>query len=317
MQINTLRILDPVDKASHNPEQGCLNGTRVEILAKLMQWIQGIETGISQEKHVYANMFEKRIIWLYGLAGSGKSTIANTIATILQSQDFHLARFFCKRDDASRSSAEGIFPTLSYQLTLLFPDYRDAILQLLNGPGHGDVLKGIIGSQVEELFTKTLSIAMEQPRPLVLVIDALDESGDAEAQAKVVTGLIAITEAIPYIKVFITSRNEDAIREAFDGNSSGIVHGINLNDVEYVHEDIRLYTEYNLHELKLDTNQADALAKKAGGLFVWSSTVFKFLKGRLNPRKELANLVKEAATAAEPLLQLYLLYDRILEAVPF
>lgn len=302
--------------AYHDPEAGCLEGTRVELLAKLMQWIEDITANVAPDRNIYEGMYLKKVIWLYGLAGSGKSTIANSIATIVKRQGYHYARFFCKRDHAGRSSVKRIFPTLSYQLTLLYPEYREAVLKLLNGPDNGDVLKGILGSQVEELFTKTLSGAKE-PKPLVLIIDALDECGDAEAQTKIITGLIAISKAVPWVKIFVTSRDEVAIRDRFGEDSSGNCHKVNINELQDIDEDIQRFTEFKLEKLGLDKNQANSLAKKAGGLFIWSSTVFKFLEGRLNPRKELARLIKDDGSASEPLQQLYSLYDKVLESVPY
>jgi len=46
--------------------QGCMKGTRREVLFKLEQW--------SKDEH------DKRVFWLNGLAGTGKSTIAQTFA---------------------------------------------------------------------------------------------------------------------------------------------------------------------------------------------------------------------------------------------
>ena len=69
----------------------------MELLAALMQWTLGIGSDV-QENAIYDGMGSKRIVWLHGMAGSGKSTIANTVASLLQDGNHCYARFFCKRD---------------------------------------------------------------------------------------------------------------------------------------------------------------------------------------------------------------------------
>ena len=46
----------------------CLDGTRVEILKEIVDWINNPDVNVP------------RIFWLHGQAGRGKSTIAHTVA---------------------------------------------------------------------------------------------------------------------------------------------------------------------------------------------------------------------------------------------
>ena len=66
-----------------------------------------------------------------------------------------------------------------------------------------------------------------------------------------------------------------------------------------------------LETLELGVNYADALAKKAGGLFIWSATVFKFLEQCFDPNDMLVKLINDGGSPLEPLRQLYLLYDTV------
>ena len=61
--------------------QGCLRGTRKEVLQVIEHWLMG---GHGQ-----------RIFWLNGLAGTGKSTIAQTIAQTSFADGKLGASFFC------------------------------------------------------------------------------------------------------------------------------------------------------------------------------------------------------------------------------
>lgn len=314
-QKNMRQELKAVPNAYHDRKETCLKDTRVELLAELMQWIQYTQVGTTQDPGTNGDIRSKKIVWLRGMAGSGKSTIANTIAANLLDEEFHLACFFCKRDDADRSSAARIFPTLSYQLTRMYPAYRNAIFKWLEDADYDKEVGNDLSSQVDMLFSKIFAQTMKAPMPLVLVIDALDECSDPTAQTKVVEGLITIAEAIPWIKILVTSRDEGAIRTGFARVPAGNFHDIDINQVDNIDVDIRAYTVSELQEMGLGTDHVPALVEKAGGLFIWSATVLKFLKKRLDKEEALQKLLESAGSDVKPLEQLYGLYDQILAAV--
>src|SRR5258708_22035385 len=70
--------------------QGCLKGTRKEVLLHIEQWLMDDK--------------DQRIFWLNGLAGTGKSTIAQTFAEISFADGKLGASFFCSRDFEDRSN---------------------------------------------------------------------------------------------------------------------------------------------------------------------------------------------------------------------
>ena len=82
--------------------QGCLRGTRRDVLLQLENWLK------DEQDH--------RVFWLNGLAGTGKSTIAQTFAEISFADGDLGASFFCSRDFEDRSNLQMVFPTLAFQL---------------------------------------------------------------------------------------------------------------------------------------------------------------------------------------------------------
>ena len=93
----------------HGNRNGCLKGTRVCVLDEIEHW---------------AGDFDKSpIFWLNGLAGTGKSTIAQTIAERLFTNDCLGASFFCSRGFEDRSNLQLIFPTLAFQLAQQYPEF--------------------------------------------------------------------------------------------------------------------------------------------------------------------------------------------------
>ena len=80
--------------------QGCLKGTRVDVLLHLENWLK-------DEKY-------HQVLWLNSLTGTGKSTIAQTFAEISFADGNLGASFFCSQDSEARSNLQSIFPTLAF-----------------------------------------------------------------------------------------------------------------------------------------------------------------------------------------------------------
>jgi adenylylsulfate kinase-like enzyme len=99
--------------------QGCMKGTRRDVLFQLEQW--------SKDEQ------DKRVFWLNGLAGTGKSTIAQTFAEMCFADGKLGASFFCSRDFDDRSNLRSIFPTLAFQLAHRYPQFRRGVASGLDG----------------------------------------------------------------------------------------------------------------------------------------------------------------------------------------
>ncbi|KAJ7833331.1 hypothetical protein B0H14DRAFT_2178507, partial [Mycena olivaceomarginata] len=70
--------------------EGCLEGTRVDLLADLRAWSR--------------NPDSPRIFWLDGMAGTGKSAIARSFCHMLRDDKQLGGSFFCLRGDANRGN---------------------------------------------------------------------------------------------------------------------------------------------------------------------------------------------------------------------
>lgn len=77
-------------------ENVCLNNTRTELLDYVYKWIEGDD--------------ERRIFWLKGMAGTGKSTIARTVARKYD-RALLVGSFFFSRGGGNRSKAERLVTT--------------------------------------------------------------------------------------------------------------------------------------------------------------------------------------------------------------
>ena len=273
--LNSMHHTNAAGYSSGN-RQGCLRGTRRDILLQLEHWLRD-----EQDHHVF---------WLNGLAGTGKSTIAQTFAEISFADGNLGASFFCSRDFQNRSNLQAIFPTLAFQLAYRYPLFRDQLLCILKA--HPDIGQDSLCSQMEKVIVGPLNATSIQT---LIIIDALDECRDEEPASAILSVLSRYVGEIPRVKFFITGRPEPRIRSGFQLKSlRPITEVLKLHNVErsLVDSDIKLFFRTgltNIAETQSDcdltedwpsSSEIDILCEKAAGLFIYASTVVKFVASR-------------------------------------
>jgi len=169
--------------------KGCLRGTRKGVLCEIERWLMGKQ--------------EQRIFWLNGLAGTGKSTIAQTFAETSFADRKLGASFFCSRDFNDWSNLRAIFPTLAFQLAYQYPSFRKELLPVLKA--NPDARREALCSQMEKLIVGPLRATRI---PTLIIIDALDECKDEQLASAILSILSRYVNEIPTVKFFITGRPE-------------------------------------------------------------------------------------------------------------
>ena len=290
--------------------QGCLKGTRKEILWEIECWLNSEQS--------------QRIFWLNGLAGTGKSTIAQTFAETSFADGKLGASFFCSRDFEDRSNLEMIFPTLAFQLAYRYPPFRKELVQVLRA--HRDVGQESLYSQMEKLIVRPLKTTTIST---LIIIEALDECKDEEPASAILSILSRYMPNIPNVKFFITGRPEARIRTGFRLKSLlPITEVLKLHEVksEVVDNDIKLFFQSQLAHLTENRSDCDAiedwpslsdveiLCKKAAGFFIYASTVIKFVATDGLPADRLALITSlPESTTEEGRLGVDQLYTKVLQ----
>ena len=235
------------------------------------------------------------IFWLGGLAGTGKSAIAQTVVGLCDAHDKLGSSFFCSRDDADHDSLCLIFPTLAIQLAQQHPKVRSILLPLLQF--NPDIVYESTSRQVEKLIVEPL---MSADVPAIIVIDALDEWLDGESQSDLLSAVENWARKIPKVKFLITSRPEPHILAYFRlPPPSGLANALALHDVapDLINNDIRIFLEHELSGLATQSGlddwptaaQLDLLCGRAAGLFVYAVATVKFLgQKHASPDKQYA-----------------------------
>ncbi|KAF9644130.1 hypothetical protein BDM02DRAFT_3272647 [Thelephora ganbajun] len=253
----------------HSDRKGCLKGTRGAVLDEIELW---------------ARDFDKPpVYWLNGLAGTGKSTIAQTIAERIFADGQLGASFFCSRDFQDRSNLKFIFPTLAVQLARNYPGSRSTFVPLVQSDPE---------------------IAHES------LYNQMDKLIDEEPASAILSVLGQFVSQIPKVKFFVTGRPEPRIREGFrlpllaEATDVFILHNVQPSRVN---NDIRLFFNQGFLELarrrqELDDwptrEQLDLLCERAAGLFVYAAATIKFIDRRNNDPKELDRLLWSPESSA-------------------
>jgi len=265
----------------HGGRRGCLKGTRGAVLDEIEFWARDFS--------------RSPIYWLNGLAGTGKSTIAQTIAERIFADGQLGGSFFCSRDYEDRRNLQLIFPTLAVQLARKYPEFRSAFVPLVeSNPG---IAYESLYNQMDKLIVGPL---VESAVSTVIVIDALDECKDEEPDSAILSVLGRFVSELPGVKFFVTGRPEPRIREGFrlpllvEATDVFVLHNV---EPSLVNNDIQLFLEQSFldiaHRRGLGswpaTEQLDILCQRSGGLFVYAMAIVKFIDHRNNPPKERLN----------------------------
>ena len=140
---------------------------------------------------------------LHGIAGIGKSTVAQTIAQRAANVGFLGASFFFSRNEDRRSNGKLFFSTIARQLSQYDPQFASSISAALermpDAPTRG------IRDQLKELIINPLrNLCRLRGRSVLIVIDAMDEC-DIQDAKEILNVLKQKVPELVTFKVFITT----------------------------------------------------------------------------------------------------------------
>ncbi|KAJ3964673.1 hypothetical protein EV361DRAFT_873817, partial [Lentinula raphanica] len=260
------------------PPAKCHEGTREAILSRLTDWIT--DTG-----------WDTQLCWLYGSAGVGKSSVAQTIAERFRQGGKLAASFFFWRRDPIRNNVKRLVPTIAFQIAIAIPVLRAAITAAVEA--NPMILNDFFETQFQELILRPFQTLDECDTdiPLLVVLDGLDECMDGRDQERILLTIADVlqSKSIPLL-FLVTSRPEPRIRKVFDRVTTFCL--CNRHALEDSDEDIHKYLSDRFAEINsrriLRTNsdveqpwptswQLNELVYKASGQFIFAITVVNFV----------------------------------------
>ncbi|KAJ0146221.1 D-xylose 1-dehydrogenase [Fusarium oxysporum f. sp. albedinis] len=270
------------DSRAEEYNSKCLPGTRVELLQNINHWID--------------DQNSKPILWLNGMAGTGKSTISRTVARKRHERGDLGASFFFKRGETDRGSLAKFVPTVARQLSSRFPGIAPLIKKAIDMDP--DIVGKTVKEQFDKLFREPLSrvVATQASTSSVLiVIDALDECND-DADIKLLLNILSDTTSIGTFstRVLITSRPELPVRLGFQ-SIDGTYQDLALHRISepIIEGDIAIFLRHEFNNIRENFNNLKEdlrlpvhwprevdlmqLTIAASPLFIFAATICRFI----------------------------------------
>ena len=177
---------------------GCIEGTPTQVLDEVMGLIVA-----SDEPH---------LVWISGMANSGKTSIALTLCQRLRNDPAVIfgGAFFCScvANGPARMVVENIVPTLACLLVHTVPECARPLAGELEDAG---LVHMSIQAQVEGLLAKPLESLQSFDRPLVFIIDALDQCSGRKQIVELLEAIVQFKVPAP-VKFLVTTRPDLQIR---------------------------------------------------------------------------------------------------------
>ncbi|VDC01190.1 unnamed protein product [Peniophora sp. CBMAI 1063] len=255
--------------------RGCTDGTRVKILQDILHWARDESRDVP------------RLLWISGLAGQGKSTIAYSVCERLDEDalDVSVVSFFCSRRlDSSREAL--LVSTLVLKLAQSSASCATEVVNVLKQ--EYDLGYQKLEVQMKKLFIDPWqrSASLREGFPVtLLVVDALDEQDTGIAFARLL--IEALSEgSLPGMRAIFTSRLEAPfhalLRKWSSCCTNAVVQHLNLNDQlvadrDTLDADILCYLNAELPQHR-NTQHLKRLAEASAGLFIYASTAVRLIK---------------------------------------
>ncbi|KIK38133.1 hypothetical protein CY34DRAFT_809670 [Suillus luteus UH-Slu-Lm8-n1] len=274
-EISDLSGMTYAEGAGLDTRKECLEGTRTEILSEITKWVNSTEDNAPH------------VLWISGPAGKGKSAIAHTIAKWFKDVGGLGSFYSFDREREADRRHEKIFSTIARDLADRDPEMRRALADAVLGASSLKKTTNII-QQWQKLLIEPLGKSTGSTgEPIMIVINALDESGGVETRKDFLQILAGkhhnpafpkITDLPNNFRFIVTSRPLDDINAEFHGVQD--VQQMSMDDIPRANaeRDICAYVSKELEGLDFQGKEFAVLAEKADGLFEWARLACGYIK---------------------------------------
>ncbi|KAJ3510183.1 hypothetical protein NMY22_g16047 [Coprinellus aureogranulatus] len=125
----------------------CVPGSRVALLAQLLDWAEAKDSN-----HAF---------WLNGIAGTGKTAVAETLCSQLSDRGLLGASFFCSVKVQDLSDVHHIIPSLAKTLAATHPTFGDALADILESQSKNPIGQMTLAQQYDFLILRPAVVAFK------------------------------------------------------------------------------------------------------------------------------------------------------------
>ena len=271
----------------------CLPETRTYVLGAIRAWANSSTTDASQ------------VCWLSGPAGTGKTTVAHTIAAEYDERRRLAASFFLWRKTGDRDNINKLVATLGYQIAKKVPFAKDGMEANLRLKEDDEPLAVLCDrfskTSLEDRLSKLLiSTYADQAAPWLVVIDGLDECSSREGICRMIEWIRK--NELPF-RFLLTSRPEPEIRIRFISGPTDVwtlsltesIADITMYFVEQLEKVWPIQQRIEEHGPSRWPSKSDLkrLVEKSEGLFVYAATAVRYIgDSEGNPSKRLEEVLE-------------------------
>lgn len=285
--------------AHYSPEKICLAGTRERIIHKILDWANDDTDNAP------------RILLVHGEPGTGKSALANEVAHRFESLQRLGSSFFFERSHQADRRPDNVFSTIARDLAESDPQRKACLADAIKENRSLRATTSVREQFETFILQPALQLQAVTFGPVVIVIDALDESGSVEDRRDVLSALADRASELPCnFRILVTARAEDDIKLALGRRPH--VATISLTDDADTRSDITYYVGAQLNDvvgISSNGNWCPWLVEESNGLFQWAFTACHFIKAvgerTSDPVQRLNLLASAPQRHLEPLGSLY------------
>lgn len=270
-------------------------------------WIQGREQYSNWSGPSTASL---GVLWLTGLPGTGKSTLAQSVVRILKSdseeEDPHCQYHFFTFTDATKRKVAYALRSIAFQLALGNQEFCKQLFQLQEKTGlkfEQQSTQVIWAKLFEAIIFK-----MDFGATLYWVFDGLDE---ADNPSSLVNAFFKANPISP-IRIFLTSRPARHLIGLATSSKPWLTHiALSIRDTK---DDIQLFIRAQLQET-LPTNDstrervARQMFSKASGSFLWANLALKTLEQAWHTEEDIQRALNDIPQG------MHALFERMLRTI--
>ncbi|CAE6536965.1 unnamed protein product [Rhizoctonia solani] len=264
--------------ATHDSNQSvtnrrtCAQGTQTDVLARLDEWLNDSQS--------------RWILWVNGLPGTGKTTIAYTFCEEMRKQKLLAASFFCSRTTEC-SDVGRIIPTIAHQLAQYSIPFRSALSDVVQHDSDPVAGSNDLRLQFEQLLKNPLQKVKDTiPDLLVIVIDALDECSDRRGAELILDSFIRYAPDMK-LKVLVTSRPMTDVHARIMTSYIGCLGSdfLYLDDIDksLMRADIKRYLAQELQHLSSSEIETNRLVEFFGVSFLYAVRLVSYVQSPEQP----------------------------------
>jgi RecA/RadA recombinase len=243
------------------------------------------------------------ICWLSGPAGTGKTTVAHTIAEEYDKRGQLAATFFFWRKTGDRDDINKLVGTLAWQIAKKISSALEPMEEALElkNTSRVPLPELSLEDQLSKLLVRGPVANVNPAGPSLIVIDGLDECASQEGIRRLIDWL---RKNKPPFRFLLTSRPEPQIEVCFlPGDGRIDARSLSLTESK---DDIRKYFVKKLEEVwpkeqRIKDGGApnwpskshlNELVEKSEGLFVYAATAVRYIGGGDSPKMLLEDVLK-------------------------